>query len=119
MLKQGLEFLITLLQGLNLLSLALTRELSSPSVAQDTLDSSLLLLILGLGPFPDGEVSCCDCRLCVPRHAVGASAYLGGRLVLGSGKTCPHDFRFFVVFFSPDSSGAGLDLSARASSSVD
>lgn len=29
-----------------------------------------------------------------------AAAYLGGRLVLGSGSTCPQDFRFLACFFS-------------------
>lgn len=28
------------------------------------------------------------------------SAYLGGRFVLGSGRTWPHDFRFLACFFS-------------------
>lgn len=32
-------------------------------------------------------------------------ANLGGRFVLGSGRTCPHDFRFFTGFFSV----AGVD----------
>lgn len=34
--------------------------------------------------------------------------YLGGRLVLGSGRTWPHDFLFFVGFFSP-APGSGVD----------
>lgn len=35
------------------------------------------------------------------------STYLGGRLVLGSGRTWPHDF-LFLVFFSPDSGPPGV-----------
>ena len=40
------------------------------------------------------------------------AAYLGGRLVFGSGNTCPQDFLFLTGFFSgePDSEvGAGVD----------
>jgi hypothetical protein len=37
--------------------------------------------------------------------------YLGGRLVLGSGRTCPHDFLFLAGFFS------GEDVSGRGTAS--
>ena len=37
------------------------------------------------------------------------SAYLGGRFVLGSGRTWPHDFRFLAVFFSGPGDGDGVD----------
>ena len=50
-----------------------------------------------------------------------ASPYRGGRFVFGVGSSCPHDFRFFVGFFSSsledlkDSGEVGVrrDASAR------
>lgn len=41
-------------------------------------------------------------------------SYLGGRLVLGSGRTWPHDFLFFVCFFSPVP-GSGVEDAASRS----
>lgn len=35
-------------------------------------------------------------------------AYLGGRLVLGSGRTCPHDLRFLDGFFSGTGESGGV-----------
>lgn len=35
--------------------------------------------------------------------------FLGGRFVLGSGRTWPHDFLFLVVFFSGAGEGLGVD----------
>jgi hypothetical protein len=55
-----IQFLVLLLQSLNLLALPLTRGLRRAPIPEDTLDSALLLLILGLGTFPGTMVSIHD-----------------------------------------------------------
>ena len=54
---------------------------------------------------PFSPVSYRNIRNCAAFARFVGAAYLGGRLVLGSGRTWPHDFRFFAGFFSV----AGVD----------
>ena len=65
--ERVLEYLIPVLQGLDLEALPLARRLSCPAVPKNTLDSSLLFLVVCLGAFP---VFCCqhELRLVAPRR---------------------------------------------------
>ena len=79
--EESLEFFVTLLETLDLLSLSFPGGLGSAAVSENALDTALFLLVLGLGPFPAGVL--------VMRRAVRhrKTSYLGGRFVLGSGNT--------------------------------
>lgn len=55
--KQSLELLIPDLQCLDLESLSLSGRLGGPTIPEHTLDSALLLLVFGLGTFPDNPPS--------------------------------------------------------------
>ena len=79
--EESLEFLVTLLETLDLLSLSLPGGLGGAAVSENALDTALFLLVLGLGPFPAGML--------VMQRAVRhrRTSYLGGRFVLGSGNT--------------------------------
>lgn len=93
--ERRLKLLVPPLQTLDLQALALTRRLSGTAVTEDALNSPLFLLIFSLGAFPFGQVSMWQ------RPVSGSEiAYLGGRFVLGSGRTWPHDLRFLTGFFS-------------------
>lgn len=50
---------------------------------------------------------------------IGGLAYLGGRFVLGSGRTWPHDFRFLVGFLSGLVVDSGVTGSAEESAGVE
>lgn len=52
----SLELLVLFLEGLDLEPLALTGRLGGAAVAENTLYPPLLLLVLGLGSFPVGNV---------------------------------------------------------------
>jgi len=69
------------LELLNLLSLALSRGLSSLPVSQDTLDAALLLLIFSLCPLAMTFVSLCS------RAVDLVGSYRGGRFVFGVGSS--------------------------------
>ena len=98
------QLLAPLLKRLDFLALAFTGRLGGATVSQYTLDAALLLLVFRLGTFPVIRVRI----LVLAMQKKVAGAYLGGRFVLGSGRTWPQDFRFFVGFLSPAVSGAGV-----------
>ena len=50
--EAGLKFFVPHLQCLDLLALSLPRGLGSPTIAENPFNSSLLLLVFGLGPLP-------------------------------------------------------------------
>jgi hypothetical protein len=54
--ERRLELLVLLFEALDLQALPLTRRLGGAAVAEDTLDSALFLLVLGLGSFSWWEV---------------------------------------------------------------
>jgi len=56
-LEPVLQLLVALLERLHLEPLALARRLRGAAVAEDPLDTALLLLVLRLGPFSRGSQS--------------------------------------------------------------
>jgi hypothetical protein len=50
--ERRLKLLVSLFKTLNLQALPLTRRLGGATVAEDTLDPPLFLLVFGLGAFP-------------------------------------------------------------------
>lgn len=83
-------------------------RLGRSPISEDTLNAPLLLFVFCLGSFPSITVR----TLREMVGLVGSGIYLGGRFVLGSGRTCPHDFRFLGCFFSVDAgspSAAGVE----------
>lgn len=81
--NDGLQLLVSFLESLNFKSLAFSGRLGSAAVSENTLYPTLLLLIVCLGSFPECEGE----QVCHVDFPSLGKAYLGGRFVLGSGRT--------------------------------
>lgn len=88
------DIVLLLLKPLGLVALSLARCLSSTTIAEDALDSALLLLSVGLCTFSSTDVSN------ETKSVAGWKIYLGGRCVVGSGNCWPHDLRFLTSFLA-------------------